>query len=473
LDIAGDPLNFVGGGAAKALKGAKQLPGAVASLSNYIPDWYSADIIDKTKGLLSWGMDSATSTARHLADPVSRANWAENAVTGPAQDRVAGLADNMGTDSRAAEKGVSQVQYTSSHIPTQTGGKRSTAPSAREIHDRSFLSDYEDYSKEGLANQLREHDTTQLAWGEGKTAPKGGDKRWAEGKKQKLSEADANVVTDVVDDWFDGDIDQYIIKAPGSKETGGHASDVIFNSPAKEALRDVFKEKAKPDGSFDPQEVAQWLRANKKQYNEKLRGPEQTRLERLGSQVKAKVKGEDIPVHRTRDSWDVAKVTDDGVWLKGSMLGSAITEGGIGWAMKIEKDGTVRAFMMDKHDFFEKYGAEKVIPGKVVAVTPAMVNNIKYAFGGRKKSLEAPIRDAEGNIVKEGRKHKKKEHSAPYVYRHPQYEGPKTGYKKLLTDYANITPSDLGIGREMGGMLGEALVGQRLYDNTRGGNNDE
>ena len=444
-DLLLDPLNAVGGPLAKATKGVKQLPGAVASLSNFIPDWYGPSAVDKATGFMKWATDSGTTAARHMLDPVSRANWTENAVTGPAQQRVRGFAESG--DVRGPEKAVSQVQYTSSHIPTQTGGKRSSAPAADEIHRRSFLGDYEEYTPQSLSNALQGQTTKRQPY-TGGSAPKGGHKSWKDAEEVSVTPAEADHVAQTVNNMFKGEIDNFIIKSPGSKETGGHYNDVIYKNPAKDALRTAFEKNMDADGNVNPQQLADWLNENHAEYMEKLHSGD---------------------LARTRDSWRVTKVDDDGVWLTGSMLGSAITEGGIGWTMKVAPDGTMKGFMMDKHDFFEKYGAERVIPGKVVAVTPSMTSNIKYVGRGNKK-LTSKVRDKEGNIVKEGRKHVTQDHTAPYVYRQTQYEGPKTGYQSLFEDYANIKPSAAGVRREAATLGGQGLLAERLYSNTQGEN---
>ena len=444
-DIALDPLNLVGGPLAS---GGKSLPGAIASISNYIPNWYSPSVASKGTGAVGWFGDVVKSVGEHVLDPRSRALWNEQKITKPAQGRIAGRDP---TDTRSVEKDVSQVQFTSGHIPNQTGVAQSDNPAAKEILDRSFLTDSVKNEKGSLSQALQDQ-SVKVDEGfnaRGKVlSPK--DKEWATAPKLAPTSGEA----DFVEKWlgqqpaYKGTYN-YRLKSPTAKETGGHHNDVVYKNPAKKALGDAFKNMMDADGNVNIKQLYGWLEENKGKYNKDLQA-----------------------TGRTRDSWSVVNssaehVAKNGLWLSGSRLGSAITEGGVSWLMKMEKDGTMKVFMMDKHDFAEKIpGVAAMVPEDMVAITPMMVNNIKNVGGGTQKAITAPLRDEGGNIIKEGRKHTKKTHGAPKAFQQTARRGTSAPYKGLLEEYTRAQPTARGTARETRRLAGEGLLAQRFYANT-------
>jgi hypothetical protein len=478
LDFAGDPLNAVGGGLKALAKGAKQLPGAVASLSNYIPGHYGTKGMELGKmdkllssigqkgglsdvqsdmlggyigGKAKWAPAQLSNTLQHIMDPRSRALWDEQKTTRPAQKIVRGLLDDA-ADTRAIDKGVAQVQYSSHHIPEQAGMKASQNPAAQEILQRSFTEGVAPYSDEGLAAAMGRHgaevldDAGQVIGKVGVTPQEAAFAAQKIGKKQGMN-----------------DTSKFVLKNPGSGtfQTGGHYSDVVYGNPANSDIKKVFKNFADAEGNVSPAVL-----------KKELFNIEKAQAAAAKAKNAGKNKAQRWAENKQKKGswWTVKDAPEDEVWLEGGKIGAAVTEGGVGWLAKLEPDGTFKVFMHDKHDFVEKAlptVQKGLLPDDMLAVTPPMVTNIKG------KGLKgAKIRDADGNIVKwrgaDGSQRlgaKTQTLTGPDV-RYKQALGEKTGggYKDMLDEYAKATPSRKGVAKQSAGLLGELLLAQRAMD---------
>lgn len=438
LDIVGDPLNYVGGALAAAGKAGAKIPGAISSISNYIPDWYGPDAAKKAKGAATWAGDAAASMGQHMMSPKSRALYGEQKITTPAQRRVA----NEPAGDIQVPKQVAQVQYSSGHIPTQQGQGASTNPAAKEILDRSFTQSYTPAEPGKISEAIQTYPVKINTTGKKKPTAKQRENL----PEQFTSKEDADFVEEFVTSK-QGNIDDFVLKAPVAKETGGHHNDVIYRSPAKAALKQAFADLMDADGNVDPKQLESWLRENHGKYNSQLK-----------------------EAGRRKDSWNVVKSDESGVWLTGGRVGSAITEGGVMWLAKIKPDGEMAGYMIDKHDF-----AEKMLPsaqGKaLVAITPTMSNNIKN-IASAKGGIKAKVRDAEGNIVKEGRKHVTKDHVAPKTFIQTGHQGSKEDlYKDIISEYTKAVPSQKALNKERAAVSGEALLAERFTSNPNEENN--
>lgn len=444
-DVALDPMMPIGGALAK---GPNVLKGAVASLDNYIPGHYgprtpqtmdsklSAPMYaakEKVAGGVNWLGEQVRDSLGHLVDPQSRALYNEQKITSPAQQRIK---NRSPLDSRAKEKNVSQIQYTSGHIPTQTGEKASTNPAAAEVLNRSFVEDYAPAQGNNLSEALQRQ-TVKKYEGD-KVKPTAKD--FAEGVDVPTTPEEAQVVQENFDTWFPN-AKTFVIKSPVAKETGGHFNDVVYKNPAKKALVDGFTAHIDESGNVDLNALRGFLVDGKDKYHETLKA-----------------------AGRTKDSWKVGRLTEEGLYLHGSRVGSAITEGGVGWVAKIEPDGTFKAWMLDNHDFKEKVpGVKSIVPDDMVAVTPTMTTNIKNLAPG--KSLTANLRRG-GKEVKEGRKKVKKDYTGPKYKQTPPNRGRDDTYQGLFDEYVKARPTAAGVRTEARRMTGEGLMAQRIYSNS-------
>jgi hypothetical protein len=96
-----------------------------------------------------------------------------------------------------------------------------------------------------------------------------------------------------------------------------------------------------------------------------------------------------------KDSFRVLDVSspENGIWLTGGRKGSAVTEGGINYLVKVEPNGRMIGVMSDEHNLYESLAGKvqqktrgflptldmmkKLIPHRLVAVTPPMIQNIR------------------------------------------------------------------------------------------------
>lgn len=103
---------------------------------------------------------------------------------------------------------------------------------------------------------------------------------------------------------------------------------------------------------------------------------------------------------------------DTGVWFSFSRAGSAITEGGANFLVKVEPNGRVMFVMSDEHDFLEKIpGVAEIMNNRVLAATVPTYINLKTVkkgqTGGKSKAGRPQTRDTSRRISPEAKKEKK------------------------------------------------------------------
>jgi hypothetical protein len=186
------------------------------------------------------------------------------------------------------------------------------------------------------------------------------------------------------------------IKSPGKggSYTGKHYDDVLKNAPFVSKVENIFKgrDNVSADELFSllnaEAAVSQGLKEPRRRYS---------------------VKGQ---------------AADGGVWITGSRPGSAITEGGINYLVKVTRDGKLIGVMSDEHNLFEgiagkiqeKTGGrvptlramKHLIPNRLVAVTPPMIRDLKSGSG----------------------------------YVHPKGKSDGRGYGEVVDEIVNFKPSD-------------------------------
>ena len=442
LDLVGDPLMYVGGALAK---GSKAVPGAIASLSNYIPGFYSAL---RAGSLAKWAPAQAKAALAHVTSPMSRGMFREFNQTAPSNQRILGYLDDA-TDTRAVDKAVSQVQYTSGHIPKQTATEAPLRDSAERILDKSFMQSYTPNEGNALANAFRKwtgkthkktNQTVNKRRGELSAA------EWDKVPANEIDPKDAEKFADHINKVVPSD--NFVVKNPTTKETGGHFNDVVYHNPANNILKKAWEKISTGTGestTVDLKALSAFLNENR-------------------AKDIARIRKGTAGAPNPYDGWKILEETDDALWIVGSRKGSAITEGGTGWLMKVDSKGGTSTVMFDKHDFFEKLGAEALVPGKLVAVSPIMQHNVKNLG----KPMRASVRDSSGNVVKEigpkGRPVAVKQDLTPSLEYQQVQPRPNRTFKQNLFDYANNapTPSDFTLMRESANMAGEGMLANRI-----------
>jgi hypothetical protein len=508
-DVVFDPLNVVGGVAAR---GSKALPGAIGSFSNYIENWYGPargaaeaavqdnkfwkalgkvtspetakkahEVASFPTGVGKWVGENIAASVQHIASPVSRAKWSELGTTSPQQRRVAGYAKTAeeqeklktilrnknatqaqkeaaktrlnALDTRARDKGVAATQYAENIAHQQPGPAPVMPEAAQELSRRSNVTRHTPFKGDNLKKAVQSHGYSVMEDGvlkEMKPDSKLVNRmtNWAQKRVEKSLGKKL------------GPNDRFTVRTPDSVATGGFQSDLLHKNPANPALDDAFKTLADKDGNVSPEKLYGFLNKHQKKYNDKLSNPGQ----------------------KKRNSWEVIDSDETGVWIQGGRAGSAITEGGVGWIMHVDPKGNMSSMMVDLHDFAENMPlvgqlAADILPNQVVAVTPVMTKNIKTIKGG----IKGKIVDEAGNVVKmpTGKPSKtgkprmvnaQQINKGPDEFRQTPMNRDERGYPELMKEYSQAQPSMMGVLREVPILAGEGLFAQRLYENLQGVN---
>ena len=480
-DLVVDPLNALPVGLlAKArhlLPNQKQLAGAVSSFGNYIPDWYGpgkdftpnafdegvakatggdAGLIGgarkKVEGAVEWGWDNIKSAAKHLESVESRALWDEFGITTPQQARVV-REGAKGTTDRGRSKAAATMLY-NNHIIKQSGHQpEKTLDALVELANKSHVEDYFPATQQNMSEAFMRHSATD-----------------SDGVVHAVSKSEADYAAEKIAGRQQiVDSDSVVLKAPGNVDTGGHFSDLVHNSNLNDTLRRTFEQHADEFGNVPLHTLSEQLG----KMGDEMAG---------WSKRKKKEKGV---------FWRTGREDPDGVWVEGSKVGSAITEGGVGWVGKVSPDGTMKIWMQDGHDFFEKFlkvanapakavGGKGLLPDKVVAVTPPMVSNIKTLKHNKKqdKPLVGNVRDADENVIKNGRKNAKQELRGPESFTQVQNRANKDiSYKDMFEDFANTKASPEMVAKHQkaqnyrrGGLLSLGVLETSDYANRNRGN---
>jgi hypothetical protein len=138
------------------------------------------------------------------------------------------------------------------------------------------------------------------------------------------------------------------IKTPTTYQTGNHAFDFAHKGPMR-TFATLFKEKSTVS---DAELLAKFKSSDKLKLHPKMG---QTDEEILSNAKK-----------------------NGGFYFTGSMVGTAITEGGVNYVGKITPRGRVTAVMSDENNFLENVpvvgkAVEKALPNRMVNATPPMI----------------------------------------------------------------------------------------------------
>jgi hypothetical protein len=429
LDLIADPLNLVPvgllGKGAKAAKAAGHTKGSgkgllTGSTSNYIPNYYGLTdgaaqltkaeqvavdqlvkrqgldpkqalaLVRKAKGMGTFATQGVKGAIQNLVSPKARALHKEQGINPHVQGVVRDIIGESPTP-RDLERASANVNYLS-HIDAQSGRRGPMNPVAREIAERSNLETYTPNEPGTLKNWMQKNAGTEKT-----------------GEAVKLSDETAQHLEDyILRKW--GGADTVVMKRARSGTGGNHFNDMYGGKlapvgPIREAIM------------RSPDDLAGFFQ---KQYP------------------------------NGGDNWKLGKMNDDGsVWLesRGRNVGSAVTEGGVNWTMKVDPDGTLMSVISDKHDFLEKTpglgrALGEALPNDLVAVTPPMFANIKKI---RKKQFKDDVPER----AVSGVQRQKKSKEAPV--------------KRLLEEFVEAAPSPQGVQAERLKQAGLLSTAPALY----------
>ena len=354
---AGVPLNFVGGPLfAKGTQAINRIAGPgsgrgqlLSSLSNFIPGYYGGNAAGATA---TWAPENLARTIRDLLDPESRALFKTQGVTRGAQD--------LGREALAqgeVHKALAQTGQYLSRIREQGGREGEVADVLLRMEELSDYIPARSYQAGDYKTLIKENQLIPRT----------------QGTRRAINIPDNDL--DIIESHFGsvwkepdsrlGDVPfgqaqdaKLVIKAPGAGRaaTGSHFNDVLYTAPFIKHARRIFRDKTKVP------------------HDELL------------SELKKAAE---------KDNFSVLDISspENGIWITGGRAGTAVTEGGINYLVKIEPNGRMTGVMSDEHNLYEQL-ANKVqrytggvipaldmmkglIPHRLVAVTPPMVQNIR------------------------------------------------------------------------------------------------
>ena len=415
LDIVADPINLVGGGlftsgvkGARALSGANSLKGnALSSARNYIPNNYApsgnaqagaidnlvfnqkeklakipkvgpmlsnanspqeiANIREKVTSFGGWAADSAARGIQQTLSPSQRATYRGQGINKTTQD-VAKEALAAGTP-RAEAKAVAQSQASSSLIPDQAGRVGPKAQAVKDIENRSYLTEPVPAKEGSYSSLIKDNDL------------KG---RYESGRAVSVSDSDLNIIDNHVRNIWKGADGKPLgetkgahirIKNAGSGDmvSGQHHFDFQSKSGVVSSLKPLFKE-----GNLTERQL--W--------------------DKLNAMSKANVKTNKSLKKGQTPKWTLAgnsdtfeKAQKNGMWVTGSFVGNAVTEGGVNYLAKVTPNGKVISVISDEHNFLEKVPVvgrvvTESLPNRSLSVTPPMHFDLKGT--GKKVKSEQP-----------------------------------------------------------------------------------
>jgi|SaaInlLV_10m_DNA_3_1039740.scaffolds.fasta_scaffold01016_4 hypothetical protein len=399
----------------------------VSGVPNYIPGYYgpteaakeagTSAILQEKIGGFAGVVGEGIKNAAKMQMPYNRAVYRDTGVNRPLMQSPKQTPAN-----RTMQEEVTARALANRHISEQSGRKGPNV--LDEVLERSAYTDYIPMEKGfyGVANKFNKGTAKQ---------------KITKDESAKLEDYMARVWnTKTLMDRFKGKPgeklgfkrnNKFVLKRPQGTISGNHWNDMVNRSVFSNVARDVFGKKMKDPKSVD--ELA-----------DRLKKVKWTEVDKKG--VKHKRVG--VP--------GIEKDTD-GVWFSFSKAGSAITEGGVNFRVKIKPDGNGFGVMSDEHNFLEVLpGMSTALPNKVLAATPPMHFNIKKT---------RPMQTG-GAKPKRGRPAKPNK----YVNKSWQEFGPE-GNQNLDEFLNTIKPSDSTLRKERlkalgkGGMLG--LGASALY----------
>jgi hypothetical protein len=394
----------------------------LSSANNVIPGYYGPN---KSASVAAWVPDQIAGTVRDMASPASRAKYREQGLTTSSQKIMQKAREGAGSKLRSSiydlpflqgmkkpgsqsleagdPRAVAQAQYLG-RIQAQAG-RQGGSDLLDEIMRRSDVAETMDYYPGAYADTIKAN----------KLKPYPIDEA---GQKKKMPIRMSNEDLDFIEDHFstvwtepsmklggrdvsfkDSESPILAIKNPGAGKatTGRHHMDVLVHAPYVSSASRIFKDR----GSVSPDELFTKL-------NSAAAQSQSLKTDKL----KFSVKGQ---------------AADGGVWITGSRPGSAITEGGINYLVKVTTDGKLIGVMSDEHNLFE--GIAGKIQEKTRSVVPTL-RAMKHLIPNRLIAVTPPmVRDLRG--VEEGTQ-----------YVHPKGKSDKRTYGQVIDEMVDFQPSD-------------------------------
>jgi hypothetical protein len=414
LDMTVDPLNLLGAGlfssgvkGARAIAGADSLKGnALSSARNYIDNHYGAsgnavpnrvdEFISNNVGMLSkipkvgprladiknpqdsanmrekvgsfvgWAGDSLRRGVEQTISPSARANYREFGINKTTQDVAQEALEAGGT--RDMGKAVAQVQASGTLIPDQAGRVGRVSEDIKDIERRSYLTEPVPITKGSYTNLIKDNKLQGS---------------YESGKRVSIPDKDLNIIDEHVRSVWKGADDKPIgesagsqirIKNPGAgdQRAGAHHGDFAAKSTVMPALRRLFKDGKKRS----TEEIHEFVKSSK---NKKM------------------------SLHPKSET--LADAKENGIWITGSFVGNAVTEGGVNYIAKIDNNGRIMAVISDEHNFLEKAPVvgdlvTEALPNRSLSVTAPMFFDaaknkatIKSPQPKDKKNVEQSLRN--------------------------------------------------------------------------------
>lgn len=413
-DVALSPAEEILGGSVKAMFPLNKLDSAVkvkgftpSQILNNVEAFYK-----QKKGTLEWGAKGFGRVANLMFNPKARALYTERGIS-PVFDtyyqmyKKAEAADDKKEANKALRLAQSQMQQMA-NIKAQSGqvtrGKDAT---------KDFINAAADPDSPGAFFNAGE---MGKGWfGEStKNA-----KVLRKNEFGEISKADTDFIEDYLvsrDVWDLKDPNRVnvIVKTPRADMTGNHFKDILGWNPKVSNIAEVFSDS---QGNLKTFSSPDDLRTALIQMSRDKRTYKIASGENKPGDIKKDVKtGKDIP-----HQFSIAKVADDGVWVKFTDIGEAYVEGGTNALVKVGLDGQLTGVMSDLHNFYERVdldsvtrkvpGAGKVLdaagvrlptidnvpmrmalPEEVLAVTPPMRTHVVEI--GRKSTFNDNTRGA-------------------------------------------------------------------------------
>lgn len=411
--------------AAKAGRQVDELTGAdsgrgmlTGSANNVIPGYYGPQ---QAASVAAWVPNQIIGTVRDMASPSSRAKYREQGITTSSQQIMKRAREGSKSKLETfiynlppfkALKGVKDIEVGVPRAIAQgqylgrihaQSGRQGGSDLLGEIMRRSDVAETVDYYFGAYADSVRNNKL--------KPYPKD-----FAGRPKKMPIKMSNEDLDFIEEHFgrvwtepsqrvgggpevpfrDAETPILAIKNPGKggSYTGKHYDDVLQNAPFVTKVENIFKNRdnVSADELFSllnaEAAVSQGLKEAKRKYS---------------------VAGQ---------------AADGGVWITGSRPGSAITEGGINYLVKVTRDGKLIGVMSDEHNLFEGIAGKiqektrgtvptlnamkHLLPNRIIAVTPPMVRDLKGGFG----------------------------------YEHPKGKSDGRGYGEVVDEVVDFKPSD-------------------------------
>ena len=395
LDVVADPLNLIGAGAiTSGVRGARRLAGAdslrgsaLSSAPNYIPNFYGpsktaqptrvdemvadrvprfedaqqvADAREKVGSFVDWMGSSAVRGVEQVLDPSARALYRETGINRTSQEAAKEALEKGGT--RDIGKAVAQVQASDILIPDQAGRRGPVSPDVKDIETRSYLTEAVPIQEGSYTSLIKKNDL------------KG---KYESGRNVGVSDKDLNIIDEHVRTvWRDadgtsiGDSQGSHIRiknaGAGDQVTGAHHADFATKSTVLTALRPLFK------------------------------GGKNATVPQLHAFIK-NLDSNKIRLHSKSKTLEDAQ--ENGIWITGSFVGNAVTEGGVNYIAKINPNGRVMAVISDEHNFLEKTPVvgdvvSGGLPNRSLSVTPPMHFDIKK----NKEKIKSPQPEKKADV---------------------------------------------------------------------------